>query len=264
MSEVRKVLWTGGWDSTFRVLYLVLVEKCAVQTYYIIDPFRWSLVHEFKAMSTIKRLLKHRYPELSALLLPTRYFDKTDVGENSHLSACFEGVKERLGGQYEWLSLWADQFGLSEIELVIERSDAVVGCRSVIVNYLSKDEKGYCVIDSKHKGTPVHDLFHYFVFAITDISKVDMRKIAVDNNFEDILNLSWFCHRPTFFSKPCGTCNPCKNTYVKGLSDRLGLYGNYMYKLKYYSSPKNYFEKNSRMYSILKSLKQSFARNTKS
>ena len=45
MSGIKKVLWTGGWDSTFRVLYLVLVEKCQVQTYYIIDPFRWSLVH---------------------------------------------------------------------------------------------------------------------------------------------------------------------------------------------------------------------------
>lgn len=260
MSEVRKVLWTGGWDSTFRVLYLVLVEKCLVQTYYIIDPFRWSLVHEFKAMSNIKSLLKQRYPELSPLLLPTLYFDKTDVGENLHLSACYEGLKERLGGQYEWLSIWADQFGLSEIELVIERSDSVVGCRSVIANYLSKDEKGYCVIDAKHKGTPVYDLFHYFVFAITDIYKVDMRRIATENNFSDILNLSWFCHRPTFFSKPCGTCNPCKNTYEKGLGDRLGLYGNFMYKVNHLLSIKNYFEKDSRIYSMLKYVKNFFAR----
>jgi hypothetical protein len=215
-------------------------------------------------MSNINRLLKRRYPELSALLLPTLYFDKTDVGENSHLSACFEGVKERLGGQYEWLSLWADQFGLSEIELVIERSDSVVGCRSVIAQYLSKDERGYCVIDEKYKGTPIYDLFHYFIFAITDIYKVDMRKIAIENNFADILNLSWFCHRPTYFSKPCGTCNPCKNTYAKGLGDRIGLYGNFMYKLHHYLNPKNYFEQNSRMYSILKSLKNSFARENKS
>jgi hypothetical protein len=260
MSEIKKVLWTGGWDSTFRVLYLVLVEKCPVQTYYIIDPFRWSLVHEFKAMNSVKRLLKQRYPELSALMLPTLYFDKTDVGENAHLSACYEGLKERLGGQYEWLSIWADQFGLSEIELVIERSDSVVGCRSVVVNYLYDDGKGYCVIDEKYKNTPVYDLFHHFIFAITDITKVDMRRISVENNFEDILNLSWFCHRPTFFSKPCGTCNPCKHTYAKGLGDRLGWYGNFMYKLNQYSSPEKYFEKNSRIYTLLKSIKKSFAR----
>jgi hypothetical protein len=260
MSEVKKVLWTGGWDSTFRVLYLVVVEKCPVQTCYIIDPFRWSLVHEFKAMSNIKRALKQKYPELSALLLPTLYFDKTDVGENLHLSSCYEGLKERLGGQYEWLSIWADQFGLSEIELVIERSDSVVGCRSVISNYLSKDEKGYRVIDAKFSGTPVYDLFHYFVFAITDIYKVDMRRIAAEHDFADILNLSWFCHRPTFFSKPCGTCNPCKNTYVKGLGDRLGVYGKCMYILNHYSNPKNYFDKKSRTFSFLKSMKNSLAR----
>lgn len=260
MSEVKKVLWTGGWDSTFRVLYLVLVEKCQVQTYYIIDPFRWSLVHEFKAMSNIKRVLKQRYPELSALMLPTLYFDKTDVGENVHLSTCFEGLKKKLGGQYEWLSIWADQFGLSEIELVIERSHSVVGCRSVIVNYLSKDERGYCVIDDKFKGTPVYDLFHYFSFAITDIYKVDMRRIAMQYDFSDILNLSWFCHRPTCFSKPCGTCNPCKNTYVKGLGDRLGWYGKIMYNLNYYSNPKSYLDSNSRIFSFLKHVKNYFAR----
>jgi hypothetical protein len=260
MSEIKKVLWTGGWDSTFRVLYLVLVEKCPVQTYYIIDPFRWSLVHEFVAMNDIKRLLKQRYPDLSALLLPTLYFDKTDVGENAHLSACYEGLKERLGGQYEWLSIWADQFGLSEIELVIERSDSVVGCRSVISNYLSKDENGNRVIDAKFKDTPVYDLFHYFVFAITDIYKVEMQKIAEKHDFLDILDLSWFCHRPTYFSKPCGTCNPCKNTYVKGLGYRLGLYGKFMYNLNYYSNPKNYLDKNSRTFSVLKSMRKSLAR----
>lgn len=260
MSEVKKVLWTGGWDSTFRVLYLVLVDKCPVQTYYIIDPFRWSLVHEFKAMSNIKRALKQKYPELCALLLPTLYFDKTEVGENLHLSASYDGLKERLGGQYEWLSIWADQFGLSEIELVIERSDSVVGCRSVISNYLSEDENGYRVIDAKFKGTPVYDLFHNFSFAITDIYKVDMRRIAEEYDFLDILDLSWFCHRPTYFSKPCGTCNPCKNTYEKGLGDRLGLYGKFKYNLKYYSNPKNYLQKNSHIFSILKSMKNSLAR----
>lgn len=260
MSEIKKVLWTGGWDSTFRILYIVLVEKRKVQTYYIIDPFRWSLVQEFKAMANIKRALRQRYPELSGLLLPTLYFDKTDVVKNEYLSTCFDAIKERLGGQYEWLSTWADQFSLSDIELVIESSDSVVGCRSVISNYLCKDENGYCVVDAKFKGTPAYELFHYFLFAITDISKVDMKRIALKHDFYDILELSWFCHRPTYFSKPCGTCNPCKNTYAKGLGYRLGTYGRMMYNLNHYSNPRNYLDKNSQFYSILKFMKSYFAR----
>jgi hypothetical protein len=264
MSEVKKVLWTGGWDSTFRVLSLVLIEKCPVQTYYIIDPFRWSLVHEFKAMSNVKRLLTQRYPELSALLLPTLYFDKTDVGENLHLSASYEGLKNRLGGQYEWLSIWADRFGVSEIELVIERSNSVVGCHSVISNYLSKEENGSRCIDQKYKGSPVYDLFHRFVFSITDIYKLDMQKISKEHDFFDILSLSWFCHRPTFFSKPCGSCNPCKNTYEIGLKYRLGMYGQFIYKLNFYSNPKNYFDKNSRIYSVAKFMKNSFVKKESS
>lgn len=260
MNDVKNVLWTGGWDSTFRVLYLVLVEKCTVQTWYIVDPHRWSLVQELKAMSAVKKLVRKRFPDPSALLLPTRFFDRSDVRENERLSACYEGLRERLGGQYEWLSIWAEQSGLSGIELVIERCDSVVGCRSVIAGHLTGDGDGNLVVDPKYAGTPVHDLFHRFVFAVTDVSKTDMRSIARQNDFADILNLSWFCHRPTWFSTPCGTCNPCKNTYAKGLGDRLGAYGNFMHAVNRYTNPRTYFKKNSRMHSVLKSVKNSFAR----
>ena len=33
-----KLLWTGGWDSTFRLLQLLLLYEKKVQPYYIIDP----------------------------------------------------------------------------------------------------------------------------------------------------------------------------------------------------------------------------------
>src|SRR5688572_33020809 len=35
------LLWTGGWDSTFRLLMLLLVERRAVQSYYIVDRLRY-------------------------------------------------------------------------------------------------------------------------------------------------------------------------------------------------------------------------------
>ena len=36
------LFWTGGWDSTYRLLYLLIVEKKYVQPYYIIDLTRKS------------------------------------------------------------------------------------------------------------------------------------------------------------------------------------------------------------------------------
>lgn len=38
--QTHHLLWTGGWDSTFRVLQLLLCSRDAVQPHYIIDPER--------------------------------------------------------------------------------------------------------------------------------------------------------------------------------------------------------------------------------
>jgi len=37
-TEPINLFWTGGWDSTFRLIQLVFVNKKTVHPYYIIDP----------------------------------------------------------------------------------------------------------------------------------------------------------------------------------------------------------------------------------
>ena len=46
------LLWTGGWDSTFRLLSLLLREQREVQPYYILDSlhFRPAVPAEREAM----------------------------------------------------------------------------------------------------------------------------------------------------------------------------------------------------------------------
>ncbi len=50
------LLWTGGWDSTFRLLHLVIVEGHAVQPYYMIDRlhYRPGVPEEQDAMRRIR------------------------------------------------------------------------------------------------------------------------------------------------------------------------------------------------------------------
>lgn len=253
MNNVRQVLWTGGWDSTFRVLQIVVVNNGPVQTYYIVDPFRWSIVQELKAMSRIKKLLSKRYPQASNLLLPTILFDKTDIREDREIADSIIGLRNKIGGQYEWLAMWAKQTGIKDLELVIEQSDSRTGCHSVVRPLLKKTENGH-VVDDKYAGTPEHDLFRYFLFATTDVSKLDMLRIAREKGFDDILELSWFCHRPKLSSLPCGTCNPCKSTKHKGLGYRLGIYGNIAYFINDFFDVRRYINKDSSLYSILKNV----------
>jgi hypothetical protein len=253
MKNMYHVLWTGGWDSTFRVLQLVIINKIPVQSYYIVDPFRWSLVQELKAMSRVKEILRHRYPQVSNLLLPTILFDKTDIREDRQIADSVIGLRNKLGGQYEWLAMWAKQAGIKDLELVIEQTDSQIGCLPVVKSFLKNTENGN-VVDDKYAGTPEHDLFRYFLFVTTDVSKLDMLRIARENDFADILELSWFCHRPKFSSLPCGTCNPCKATKHKGLGYRLGVYGNIAYFINDFFDVRRYINKDSSLYSILKNV----------
>ena len=50
------LLWTGGWDSTYRLLEILLIEKKVVQTYYLIDQTRLSHELEMKRMDEIRKL----------------------------------------------------------------------------------------------------------------------------------------------------------------------------------------------------------------
>ena len=70
-TTTTRLFFTGGWDSTFRLLELLLVEKRPVQPIYVIDPDRWSLQEEQKAMADIKTTVVERFPETADLLKPT-------------------------------------------------------------------------------------------------------------------------------------------------------------------------------------------------
>ena len=49
-TEPINLFWTGGWDSTFRLLQLIIVFRKRVQPYYIIDTTRKSVQNEKQAM----------------------------------------------------------------------------------------------------------------------------------------------------------------------------------------------------------------------
>ena len=61
-----------------------------------------------------------------------------------------------------------------------------------------------------------------------------MRRYYIDNKYEDIMNLTWFCHTP-IDGKPCGKCNPCRYTIEEGLRERftrIALMRYYLQKIK--------------------------------
>ena len=48
-NKVCKILWTGGWDSTYRIVELFR-EQIQIQPIYCCDPSRGSMQREIETM----------------------------------------------------------------------------------------------------------------------------------------------------------------------------------------------------------------------
>src|ERR1700745_3309718 len=94
-NETVNLLWTGGWDSTFRLLDLLLVKQKKVQTFYIIDPDRRSAGIELRTMATIKQYLLEKHPQISRSLQPTRYKHLNDICKNKQITESYDRLRKR-------------------------------------------------------------------------------------------------------------------------------------------------------------------------
>jgi hypothetical protein len=122
---MKNILWTGGWDSTFRVLELAIVKKEIVQPYYILDKERESSQQEQNAMKKIKELMTEKFPHTVDAIKELIIICKSDIPPNATITRDFNRLlsKSYLGPQYEWLGRYADASGLSDLELGIHRDD---------------------------------------------------------------------------------------------------------------------------------------------
>ena len=111
------LLWTGGWDSTFRLLQLVLEHRRRVQPCYVIDTGRRSLGIELKTMDRLKRLLFRDHPHTRELILPTRYAHVADLKPDPEITEAFQAVHAatNVAVQAEWLALFCRERGIAII-----------------------------------------------------------------------------------------------------------------------------------------------------
>jgi tRNA(Ile)-lysidine synthase TilS/MesJ len=203
------LLWSGGWDSTFRLLYLVFIEKKRVQPFYIIDVNRDSTLHELRAMHAVREEVAKKNPQLANLIRPTIIVSIDDIKPDSEVTAKFNRLNESLpkpiGPQYEWLARFAKQYNIPNFELCIELSERAP---NILVNLLSKHVNGDSGIMHFNENDDA-SIFSYFKFPLLKTSKSDMKRIATEKGFLDMLEKTWFCHKP-WHNKPCGICGPCE------------------------------------------------------
>ena len=232
LSEERKtvsVFWTGGYDSTYRVVQL---SRCPIyiQPIYLKDN-RPSERNELNAIKEIKELLIAN-PQTKAEFLPLQIIDKSERLVNDDVSEAYKRVlaKDFVGSQYDWLGCFAAEN--PGIEMSIHRDDKAI---NVIQKYgklkkISDNIIGdYYVVDKENSPKDIVCIWGNLHFPLAEETKIGMKEYYVNNGYSDVANKTWFCYTP-INGKPCGKCNPCKYTIQEGLRERF----TFMALLRYY------------------------------
>jgi hypothetical protein len=216
-----KILWTGGWDSTFQLLELLLVQKSEVIPYYLIEEERRSTRLELLTMKKIKAMVRAYDPQTEKLLAPTRIYALGDIPPNPKVTEAFERIKagQFMGRQYDWLARFCEWQNLSDLQLGIHKDDKA---HAVLEGMLTAKpgNEGEFIVDEKFLDSDEYTIFGRFSFPILNLTKLDMNRLARERGWQEIMLQTWFCHRPVK-DKPCGRCNPCRYTVEEGMGFRI-------------------------------------------
>lgn len=222
--ERINILFTGGWDSTFRFLQLAQYNNIEIQPIYIADSKRKSMQYELDAMKQIMDEAKRRFP---ASILDIQKYDKDWILENcknQEISEAFRDLRKKykIGGQYEWFALLGNKLNLlMECGVIMQKGENIHKLIETDSEFLLMDNdvvsNRYFV---KNNGSKAAMVFGHLIFPIKNYQKNEEKEIATKNNWMDIMELTWFCHTP-IDGKPCGLCVPCDDIVDEGMEWRL-------------------------------------------
>ena len=211
---IVKLLWTGGFDSTYRLCELVR-KGIMVAPYYVLCPGRGSISFELEAQKKILRFLADK--GYSKLILPINYCKLDSFKIDKAIKDCYdEVIKEySLVGQTVFLSVFSKIN--NGIELCNEKKNNDFNHFIKNEMVLLKNEVGSYVLDKDKSSSRAVLLFGNFSFPLLDKDNLKMYNDLVSWGFSEVLDLVRFCS--SFGKEPCGVCLPCFNKLREGLLD---------------------------------------------
>ena len=237
------ILWTGGWDSSYRVLHLVLVEKKTVAPLYFKSPWRNSTPFELTAIEAILAELAAADPAARARILPLRVFPMDDnqdprdpfIADNQALQTIVP-----LGHQYAMIARELHRLDLTGVEMCIHVGDhpesGPIGKFVRLFRNRLEPVTTHGLTRHRLIGPADHDatarIFSRLLFPLHNVTKLQTRALARDHGFAPLLRHTWFCYHPRS-GKPCGACVPCRQTIADGFGGRIGPTGHLRHLLRH-------------------------------
>ncbi|MBN1386930.1 MAG: hypothetical protein JW965_00700 [Bacteroidales bacterium] len=237
--EQINVLWTGGFDSTFRVCQLSLLEV-GIQPYYISLKKR-SEPNELKAIAKITEFINSN-KEVKCRLLPLIIIHYSDVKQDKKITDSFDELNKEfgIGYQYDFLARFAKQYNLIlEVGFESDPTGRVDKCfeKHGTINESALILSGgqrieYCEVDHNRSSEDFVNIFGNYHFGLpqfrmTKLQAIDLYK---EIGYEKVIPMTWFCAYP-LMGKPCGLCSPCSGVVKAKMGYRLPPGSRILYKV---------------------------------
>ena len=235
MSErIVNILWTGGLDSSYRVIELSQMEGITIQPYYIVDPVRSSQKNEMNAIKKISEIIRNHDRTKSTLLdIKLIYID--DIKSNQSITDAFNRLHDRyiIGHQYDFIARYAEQYDV-RFEMSLEKSDRskAMNCiltETVLDSFVDGDYSVFR-INMQNSSADACAIYSHIdlpstLWCMTKVEEIEKLK---QMGHKETIKYTWFCHFPVW-GKPCGHCNPCRDSINEGLAFRVPILGYLLY-----------------------------------
>jgi 7-cyano-7-deazaguanine synthase in queuosine biosynthesis len=208
--------WTGGFDSSFRLLQLILIEKKCVSPIYLnFDGLDGTYIRRKNVnfeIKTMKKIINEIHKiGYGHLIMPLTVVTKITLSPevlNATHKLHKKGFLRRAISQYAHMM----QYSLDKNMIIEEGAENSEHSTSnkMVKPYLRKDG----LLDlSKVKGTPLYAIRN-MKFPIINLTKKDMFNIAKKHKFDYILQWTKSCWYPSNKGSPCGNCMMCKDRII--------------------------------------------------
>ena len=228
--DVHYLFLTGGYDSTFRLCQLLLVEDKPVRPIYLMcgnvdDSDDWltmvsrkNVSTEITTMKDIRTELLQNNTHLANKLLPTFYV--VSIKKNLETTAKFKRLHKYLKyfsrdiNQYERMARFSKEFKFP-IEVGLEN------CGTGLDEATKGKRVGQGSSCQLMNNLPLKyqdlEIFRDFRFPICHLTKEEMKTISLNNNFYYLLVMTFSCWYPDKDGNACGKCQMCKKRIIVGV-----------------------------------------------
>lgn len=211
--SINYLFLTGGFDSTFRLCQLVLIEKKYVRPIYLNiinmdgEISRENQSNEIKTIFSICNKINNLSNKQYILkpIIITKHKLSNDVILASYNLYKQKKLNKQIS-QYTYMCDISIKLGKKiETGILLDKYGPIY--KSIGNVIITKGSKNMIDVNIANNNQL---MFRNLLFPLANMDKYYLKKIAIKNNFINILNNTISCWFPDKYGNSCNICNMCK------------------------------------------------------